>query len=100
MRLEFRDLTKTYRGGRTALSHVSLSVEKGLFGLLGPNGAGKTTLMKIACTLLAPTSGQVLVDGHDLAEDRDRVRDNLGYLGQEWGAPRGARCDEVIDLVL
>jgi ABC-type multidrug transport system ATPase subunit len=100
MRLELREVTKTYRGGVQALDGVSLAVDRGLHGLLGPNGAGKSTLMKIACTLLAPTRGTVLVDGADLSEDRGRVRERLGYLGQEWGAPRIARCAEVVDLVL
>jgi ABC-type multidrug transport system ATPase subunit len=56
--------------------------------------------MKIACTLLGPTSGTVLLDGRDVAQDRDLVRSRLGYLGQDWGAPKIARCWEVLDLVL
>jgi ABC-type multidrug transport system ATPase subunit len=100
MRIEFCDVGKRYPGGHQALDGVSLTVEKGLYGLLGPNGAGKTTLMKILCTLLEPTSGRVLVEGEELGRDRHLVRERLGYLPQEWGAPRSARCREVLDLVL
>src|SRR5688500_4885904 len=100
MRVDIRDLSKTYRGGVTALSGVSLSLDRGLYGLLGPNGAGKSTLMKILCTLLEPSGGTILIDGVNLAEDRGRVRDRLGYLGQEWSAPPKSRCAEVLDLVL
>lgn len=100
MRIELVDLTKVHPGPVTALSGVNLVIERGLHGLLGPNGAGKTTLMKITCTLLEPTSGRVLVDGADLSQDRGRLRRSLGYLGQEWGAPRDARCGEILGLVL
>ena len=103
MRIELVGLTKVHPGGVTALSGVDLTIERGLQGLLGPNGAGKSTLMKITCTLLAQTSGSIRVDGVDLETDRDArrgLRERLGYLGQEWGAPRSARCWEVLDLVL
>ena len=100
MQLDIRDVSKIYPNGFRALSNVSLSIDRGLHGLLGPNGAGKTTLMKIACTLLEPSSGSLLMDGSDLAADRARLRRSLGYLGQEWGAPRSARCSEILDLTL
>jgi ABC-type multidrug transport system ATPase subunit len=100
MRVEISDVSMRYKGGHQALDGVSLTMDKGLFGLLGPNGAGKTTLMKIVCTLLEPTGGRILIDGKDLSGDRHFVRERLGYLPQDWGAPRSARCREVLDLVL
>ena len=61
--LECRTLTKLY-GKKTALAGISLNIERGkIIGLLGPNGSGKTTLIKLACGLLVPTSGGILVDG-------------------------------------
>jgi ABC-2 type transport system ATP-binding protein len=58
-------LTKRYLA-TTALSDVTLTLPEGrIMGLLGPNGSGKTTLMKILAGLLSPTSGTVLIDGHE-----------------------------------
>ena len=68
--IEVAGLRHTYKGGHTALDGVELSFGTGLFGLLGPNGAGKSTLMRIICTLLTPTAGQVRVCGHDVTSDR------------------------------
>ncbi len=65
----------------TALEQVSFSVKKGeIFGLLGPNGAGKTTIIKTVCTLLSPTSGEVFVNGHNVVEDPQKARQNLGVM--------------------
>ena len=62
--MECRGLTKTY-GRKTALDKVDLKIESGrIIGLLGPNGSGKTTLIKLACGLLSPTSGEIIIDGH------------------------------------
>jgi hypothetical protein len=64
--LEIRDLAKVYEGGFTALHSVSLDIAEGeIFALLGPNGAGKTTLISSVCGIVTPTSGTILVDGHD-----------------------------------
>ena len=84
MRIEIRQLTKHYRGGKYALRNVDLEIGSGMFGLLGPNGAGKTTLMRILVTLLKPSSGQVLIDGLDLARERARIRSLIGYLPQDF----------------
>ena len=63
--LECRGLTKSY-GRKTALSGVDLTMSRGkIVGLLGPNGSGKTTLIKLACGLLTPTAGQILVEGKE-----------------------------------
>ncbi|WP_422658366.1 ABC transporter ATP-binding protein [Paenibacillus sp. EC2-1] len=76
-------LSKTYRKGKWALLDVSLTFDKGMTGLLGPNGAGKTTLMRILATLLAPTSGQVTVNGISLGRPEE-IRSMLGYLPQHF----------------
>ena len=62
--MECRGLTKTY-GKKTALDGVSLNIKTGkIIGLLGPNGSGKTTLIKLANGLLAPTGGEICIDGN------------------------------------
>ena len=97
--IEVEGLRHTYKGGHTALDGVELSFGTGLFGLLGPNGAGKSTLMRIICTLLTPTAGQVRVCGHDVTSDRQEVRALLGYLPQDFGAWRLHRVEEVLDTL-
>lgn len=64
-----------------ALDSVSLEVKTGeLFGLLGPNGAGKTTLIKILTTLLFPTSGKALIDGHDVVKEAQKIRQKISMV--------------------
>ena len=92
-------LGHVYRGGHAALDGVDFTLGTGLFGLLGPNGAGKSTLMRIICSLLKPSRGQVRVCGFDVARQRRSVRECLGYLPQEFGAWRQHRAEEVLDTL-
>ena len=62
--VETNDLTKTYRGGITAVDRVSLTVWRGeIYGFLGPNGAGKTTTLRMLAGLITPTGGSASVHG-------------------------------------
>ncbi|MFK5691392.1 ABC transporter ATP-binding protein [Ornithinimicrobium sp. LYQ92] len=84
-------LTRTYRvrgrPDRIALDGVNLSLDSGaVHGLLGPNGAGKTTLCRIASTVLTPSSGQLLVHGHEVERDANQVRRMIGIV---FGGDRG-----------
>src|SRR5256885_16823207 len=77
-------LTKTYASGLVALKSIDLEIHKGeIFALLGPNGAGKTTLISIICGIVNPTSGQVLVDGHDIHREYRAARTKVGLVPQE-----------------
>ena len=77
-------LTKTYKSGFQALKRVDLSIRRGeIFALLGPNGAGKTTLISIVCGIVTPSSGRVLVDGHDIVRDYRASRSRIGLVPQE-----------------
>jgi ABC-2 type transport system ATP-binding protein len=77
--IEARQLGKRF-GGRPAIEDVSLQVARGeVVGFLGPNGAGKTTTLRILAGVFPPTSGQALVDGHDLVRAPLAARRRLGY---------------------
>jgi ABC-2 type transport system ATP-binding protein len=82
--LSISKLTKTYASGLEALKAVDLEIEKGeIFALLGPNGAGKTTLISIVCGIVTPSSGTVVVDGHDILRDYRKARSKIGLVPQE-----------------
>jgi len=84
--VEAKDLTKVF-GSVRALDGLNFSIEEGeIFGLIGLNGAGKTTALRIASTLLLPTSGTVTVFGHDVVEEASEVRNLISYLPEEAGA--------------
>jgi ABC-2 type transport system ATP-binding protein len=77
-------LNKTYASGFQALKDINLEIRPGeIFALLGPNGAGKTTLISIVCGIVTPTSGRVLVDGHDIIADYRVTRSMIGLVPQE-----------------
>lgn len=71
-------------GSLIALNGIDLTIQQGeFFGLLGPNGAGKSTLINIMAGLLIPTQGKVSVMGHDVVNDYQAARMNLGVVPQE-----------------
>ena len=74
------NLTKFYRGLR-AVDQINLEIKKGVcFGFLGPNGAGKTTTIKMMAGVLKPTKGQIIIDGHDLAEESSAAKQCVGFI--------------------
>ncbi|EIZ80117.1 antibiotic transport system ATP-binding protein [Novosphingobium sp. Rr 2-17] len=82
--LEITGLTKTYKGGFTALRGVDLTIRRGeIFALLGPNGAGKTTLIGAVCGLVRPTSGTIRVFGEDMGPNWRHLRARIGLVPQE-----------------
>jgi ABC-2 type transport system ATP-binding protein len=98
MNIKVANLVKNYQRF-CALDHVTLQIGSGVFGLLGPNGAGKTTFMKILTTLLRPTSGEVFINDRDIVSAPHYVRQNLGYLPQDFGFYRGLNAWELLDYV-
>lgn len=82
--ISIKNLNKTYASGLHALKNINLEISrKEIFALLGPNGAGKTTLISIICGIVNPSSGEVLVDGHDIVSDFRAARSKIGLVPQE-----------------
>ena len=82
--ISITDLTKTYASGLQALKRIGLDIRKSeILALLGPNGAGKTTLINIVCGIVTPSSGIVLVDGHNILRDYRAARSKIGLVPQE-----------------
>jgi len=78
--IEVRDISRRF-GSLLALDHVSFRVEPGeIVALLGPNGAGKTTASRIIAGILAPSEGDVLVDGISVRDDPNAVRRRCGFV--------------------
>jgi len=119
--IKVQSLRKSF-GPIHAVNGVSFDVQHGeVLGFLGPNGAGKSTTMKMITGFLEPTSGTVIVNGHDVLEDPLAVKRSLGYLPegapaygemtvrsylnfiadvrQLRGSRRKQRIDEVINLI-
>jgi putative ABC transport system ATP-binding protein len=107
--LELRQVSKVYGSGPSevhALSQVDLLVERDeLVAVMGPSGSGKSTLLTIAGSLEEATSGQVLVDGTDLAtisrSDRAKMRRrSIGYVFQDFNLLPGLKAIENVTLPL
>jgi ABC-2 type transport system ATP-binding protein len=78
--IRIEHLVKQY-GAFTAVDGVSLDVAAGqIHGFLGPNGAGKTTTIRMIAGLLKPTSGRIVVDGHDIASAPESAKASLGFI--------------------
>ena len=78
-----KNLVKKY-GDHIAVDHLSFHVDKGqIYGFLGPNGAGKSTTMNIMTGYIASTSGEVLIDGHNILEEPEAAKKCIGYLPEQ-----------------
>jgi len=81
--IEVENLTKYY-GNLLAVDHINFGVrQREVFGFLGPNGAGKTTTQRMLTTLLEPTEGRIVINGHDLAHEAYPVKRKMGLVPEE-----------------
>ena len=81
-----------------AVQDLNLIIPQGeIFGLIGPNGAGKTTTIRMACGLLAPTTGRALVNGVDVAEEPERAQLAIGYLSDFFAVYEDLKVWEYLD---
>ncbi|RYG22487.1 ABC transporter ATP-binding protein [bacterium] len=96
--LEVKNLRKEY-GGLTAVKGVSFSLHPGdIFGFIGSNGAGKTTTIRMIATLLEPTSGTAVLNGHDVRKDPMAVRRMIGYMPDFFGLYDDVKVWEYLDF--
>jgi len=78
--IELRNVTKKF-GNFTAVNSLTLQVKAGeCFGFLGPNGAGKTTTIKMMAGLFSPTSGEIVINGHDVVKDHLAAKQTIAYV--------------------
>src|ERR1700730_2013038 len=96
--LEVKDLKKSY-GDKTAVAGISFSVKKGeIFGILGPNGAGKTTTLEMIETLRPIDGGTVLVNGINVAERPNDVKQIIGVQPQTAAFQDKQKLTEIIEM--
>ncbi|MDX8570343.1 ABC transporter ATP-binding protein [Elizabethkingia sp. HX QKY] len=99
--LSINHLSLTYKNGFQAIKDISLEIGNGMFGLLGPNGAGKSSLMKTIVGLQKPTSGSIVFNGVNVSEDLDYIKQNLGFLPQDFGVyPKVSAYDLLEHIAL
>lgn len=92
--VECKNLSKAY-GKKTALSHISLSLESGhIIGLLGPNGSGKTTLIKLLNGLLTPSEGELFINQNPIGVESKKI---VSYLPDQTYLNGNMRIREIIN---
>jgi len=96
--IRVKDMVKKF-GSFVANDHLTFHVEEGeIFGFLGANGAGKTTAMRILCGLSAPTSGEIMVAGFNVYKEREKIKQNIGYMSQKFSLYEDLTVSENIRL--
>ncbi len=96
--IEIQDLVKSYNG-RLAVDHLNFAVDEGaIFGFVGPNGAGKTTTIRVMCTLLRATQGDIRVAGHSVRKEPRLVRKAIGYMPDFFGVYNDMLVWEYLDF--
>jgi len=94
------EVTKRF-GSLTAVSKVSFELEQGsILGLVGSDGAGKTTLLRLISTMIQPTSGTIRIDGLDVVEHKNKLKELIGYMPQRFGLYQDLTVAENIDFFM
>ncbi len=94
--IEIKNLVKRY-GDQLAVDHLNLTIEHGqVYGLLGLNGAGKTTTMNMITGYLAPTEGEIIVNGHNILDEAEEAKRCIGYLPDQPPLYQDMTVDEYL----
>jgi len=94
--ISVNNLTKVF-GENRAVDSLSFDVRKGeIFGIVGPDGAGKSTLLRMMAGIMIPASGDILIDGMDVARNRFRIKESLAYMPQRFGLYEDLTVEENI----
>ena len=84
---------------RAIIDDLTFSVEEGdIFGFMGPNGAGKSATIRVLATLLAPTQGDILIDGYSVKSAPEKVRGLIGYVPDQYGVYPDMTTREYLDF--
>jgi len=95
------DNVSRYFGKVAAVAQVSFSVQAGsIFGFVGSDGAGKTTLLRMIAAMIRPSTGRIRIDGLDVVQERDRVKDVIGYMPQRFGLYSDLTVAENMDFFM
>ncbi len=79
--LEIKNFSKTYKGGKRAVSHLNLTVDAGdIYGFIGHNGAGKTTTLKAVAGILGFEEGDILIDGKSVKKEPLLCKSKIAYI--------------------
>ena len=79
--LNIKNVTKVYSQGKKAVDELVLDIGEGeIFGFIGPNGAGKTTTLKMITGIIAPTSGEIHIDGHSIKTDAVAAKKGFTFV--------------------
>ncbi len=97
--LTISNISKTYANGTKAINNVSLKINNGMFGLLGSNGAGKSSLMRTIAALQEPSEGKITFNGVNIVNKPQYVRENLGYLPQEFGVYPKLSAEKLLNHI-
>lgn len=99
MKIEVRDLVRSFQRGIKAVDHVSFSFQSGeVIGFIGPNGAGKTTTMRILATLDDADEGDVLLDGVSIIDHPEVAHRRIGYMPDNLPDRTDTTVHEYIDF--
>ena len=93
--IEIKNLTKSF-GNKTAISNLSLNIDKGLIGLVGHNGAGKSTLFRLISGVYLPNEGSIKIDGYD--STTKEAKEKIFFLPDDPYAPAGADIKETLSF--